>query len=157
MSDAHKGGTQTARDQPDRDSEGDGGGPLGRFRDWRENIRQKPGAYRLYKLGVGILGWAIVLGGLALIPLPGPGWVIVFLGLAVLASEFAWAAKLEEFARKKVKAWTDWVMRQSLFVRGLIGLATALLVLGLIYVLLLAYGPPGFLPDSWTSWIPGLS
>ena len=38
----------------------------------------------LLVLGVGILA----------IPYPGPGWAIVFIGLAILATEFEWARKL---------------------------------------------------------------
>lgn len=106
---------------------------------------------------MGVVGGGIIVGGLALIPLPGPGWVIVFVGLAVLASEFEWAKRLELYARDKVKAWTVWVGRQSLVVRALIGLAAAALVLAVIYLMLVAYGVPGFVPDRWTSWIPGLS
>jgi uncharacterized protein (TIGR02611 family) len=36
----------------------------------------------------------ITLGGLAAIPLPGPGWAIVFVGLGMLALEFKWAENL---------------------------------------------------------------
>ena len=157
MSDTQKGGTRTARDHEDQDSAVDGDGPLGRFGEWRERIRQKPRAYRLYRIGVGVLGGAIIVGGLVLIPLPGPGWVIVFVGLGVLASEFEWAKRLERYVRQRVKAWTHWVGEQSLPVRALIGALTAVFVLAVIYVVLLVYGVPGFIPDSWTSWIPGLS
>jgi uncharacterized protein (TIGR02611 family) len=41
-----------------------------------------------------IAAFVITLGGLAAIPLPGPGWAIVFVGLGMLALEFAWAEKL---------------------------------------------------------------
>lgn len=44
-----------------------------------------------------IIGTAIVIIGLILLPLPGPGWVIIFLGFAILATEFAFA--------EKVRAW----------------------------------------------------
>ncbi len=45
-----------------------------------------------------IAGGAVILTGLALLPLPGPGWAIIFLGLAILATEFAWAKRLKEWA-----------------------------------------------------------
>ena len=32
--------------------------------------------------------------GILAIPYPGPGWAIVFLGLAILATEFEWAHRL---------------------------------------------------------------
>jgi len=35
-----------------------------------------------------------VVVGVALLVLPGPGWVVIFLGLAVLATEYVWAQRL---------------------------------------------------------------
>ena len=43
-----------------------------------------------------IAAFAVLLGGIALIPLPGPGWAIVFVGLGMLALEFKWAENLME-------------------------------------------------------------
>ena len=41
-----------------------------------------------------VIGTTIVLFGLALVVLPGPAIVVVPLGLAILATEFAWARRL---------------------------------------------------------------
>jgi len=127
-----------------------------RFRAWRESIRQHPSANRMYRFGVGLVGGVICLGGLALVPLPGPGWVIVFIGLAVLATEFTWAARLEKFARMQVTAWTKWLMRQPIYIRLLVGLATALLVLAFFYILFRITGVPGWIPGSWVPEWSGL-
>jgi tellurite resistance protein TerC len=43
---------------------------------------------------VGVIGSTVVLLGLALTVLPGPAVVVVPLGLAILATEFAWARQL---------------------------------------------------------------
>jgi len=43
-----------------------------------------------------LLGFAIVGTGIVLLPLPGPGWVIIFAGFAILASEFAFAEKIRD-------------------------------------------------------------
>ena len=153
MSDLQKGGTGAALEQEDADS---GEAPLGRWGQWRQNIRRRRRAYRLYRIGVADTGGAIVLGGLVLSPLPGPGWVVVFVGLGVLATEFEWARRVNRYAREQVTAWTRWVGRQPLPVRALIALATFGFVLGVVWVVLRLYGVPGFLPDRWTSWIPGL-
>jgi uncharacterized protein (TIGR02611 family) len=99
-----------------------------------------------YRVVVGIIGAAIVLGGIALIPLPGPGWLIVFAGLALLATEFAWADRLLDFARDKVRGWTHWVGRQSILVRALIGLGGLLLVAGAIALYVSWQGVPDWLP-----------
>lgn len=57
----------------------------------RLGLADKP---RVRKLIVGVIGSTIVLFGLALIILPGPAIVVVPLGLAILATEFAWARRL---------------------------------------------------------------
>ena len=43
-----------------------------------------------------IIGNIIVIGGIILLPLPGPGWVIIFAGFALLATEFAFAEKVQD-------------------------------------------------------------
>lgn len=99
-----------------------------------------------YRIVVGVLGAVIVLVGFVLIPLPGPGWLIVFAGLALLATEFAWAERLLTFARRKVHGWTQWVTRQSLLVRALIGLLSLLAVAAALWLYVRVYGVPGWLP-----------
>jgi uncharacterized protein (TIGR02611 family) len=39
-------------------------------------------------------GFLLLLIGIVLVPLPGPGWVVIALGLAVLANEYVWARAL---------------------------------------------------------------
>jgi uncharacterized protein (TIGR02611 family) len=124
-----------------------------RFRAWRESVRRRPSTNRVYRAVVGLIGGAIVVGGLALVPLPGPGWVIVFIGLAVLATEFTWAARLEQFARKQVSAWTAWLLAQPIYIRALVGLGTFLLVVAFFWVVFLIIGVPGWIPEDWVpSW-----
>jgi uncharacterized protein (TIGR02611 family) len=49
-----------------------------------------------YRVAFIVVAFAVLLGGIALIPLPGPGWAIVFVGLGMLALEFKWAENLME-------------------------------------------------------------
>lgn len=42
-------------------------------------------------VGVAALGSALIVVGIILLVLPGPGLLLIALGVAVLASEFAWA------------------------------------------------------------------
>lgn len=99
-----------------------------------------------YRITIGVIGTAVVVLGFGLIPLPGPGWLIVFAGLAILASEFAWAGRLLDFARDKVRGWTHWVGRQSLLVRGALGLAGLALVAAAGWAYVATQGVPGWLP-----------
>lgn len=45
----------------------------------------------LRKLVIGIIGGTVLLIGIALIVLPGPAFIVIPIGLAILATEFAWA------------------------------------------------------------------
>jgi uncharacterized protein (TIGR02611 family) len=105
---------------------------------------------------VGIVGAAVTVGGLLLVPLPGPGWLIVFVGLAILASEFSWAQHLLDYARDRLQLWTRWLRAQALWVRALVALATCGFVAGVVYVLALWRGVPGWVPDWLVPALPGL-
>jgi uncharacterized protein (TIGR02611 family) len=85
-------------------------------------IRANPTGRITLKIVVGVAGLAVVMLGLILVPLPGPGWLIVLLGLSIWAIEFAWARQLLEFTRRQVYGWTRWVTRQPWPVRILVGL-----------------------------------
>ncbi len=60
---------------------------------------------RLRKLLVAVIGGSVFLFGLALIVLPGPAVVVVPVGLAILATEFAWARRL---LRRGGDIWKRW-------------------------------------------------
>ncbi|MEU8268841.1 TIGR02611 family protein [Sphaerisporangium sp. NPDC049002] len=94
------------------------------FKGWLEGVRATRTGRLTLKIVIGVVGAALVIGGLILVPLPGPGWLIVFAGLAVLATEFAWAHRLLEFAKKTLSDWTDWLKRQGWPVRVLVGAVT---------------------------------
>jgi uncharacterized protein (TIGR02611 family) len=51
-----------------------------------------------------IIGIILILGGLFMLVLPGPGWATIFLGLAVMASEFERAEKLRATIVHRFKA-----------------------------------------------------
>jgi uncharacterized protein (TIGR02611 family) len=46
------------------------------------------------RLIVAVLGFSLLVVGIAMIVLPGPAIVVIPLGLAILATEFVWARKL---------------------------------------------------------------
>lgn len=78
---------------------------------------------------IGIVGGLVTLIGLILVPYPGPGWLIVFGGLAILATEFQFASKVLDFAKGKYDQWTGWLKQQNIFVRILVLGLTGLVVL----------------------------
>ena len=117
---------------------------------WRRRIAARRSIDHAYRVGVGIVGGVIVAVGLAAIPLPGPGWFIVFAGLFVLASEFFWAERLLEFTKAHVMTWTEWIGRQPIWVRALVALATAAFVYGVLVLTLHLTGVPSWVPG----WVP---
>ncbi|MFL6130988.1 MAG: TIGR02611 family protein [Mycobacteriales bacterium] len=107
---------------------------------FRDRLKKHPALALAWRIGVGVLGTLIVLLGLLLVPLPGPGWLIVFLGLGVLATEFAWAERLLDYGRAKLRAWLRWVGRQHLAVRVLISILTLAFVAGIVLLTLYLSG-----------------
>lgn len=116
----------------------------------RQRLRANPATRQTYRVVVGVVGALVVAAGLLAIPFPGPGWLMVIAGLAILASEFTWANRLLQFTKRRVRAWTDWVLRQRAWLRLLIGLATAVFVYAIIAVSLHLTGVPEWIP----SWVP---
>ncbi len=54
---------------------------------------------------ISIIGFVLILGGIAGLALPIlPGWLLIIAGLAVLASEYAWAERALDTAKRKAKA-----------------------------------------------------
>ncbi|WP_053387249.1 TIGR02611 family protein [Leucobacter japonicus] len=78
----------------------------------RAAIRTRPWLDAAYRVTATVVGALVVLIGLILVPLPGPGWLIVFFGLAILGSEFHWARRLLGWARATVargaERWRSW-------------------------------------------------
>lgn len=113
----------------------------------------------VYRSAVGALGLAVVIGGLLLVPLPGPGWLIVFVGLGILSSEFEWAARLLRWGRAKLSAWTSWIAARGLPVQALFGLLGLAVVAGVMIGYLAWQGVPTWLPDPvedrLNRWVPG--
>ncbi|MDN5860465.1 MAG: TIGR02611 family protein [Pseudonocardia sp.] len=101
----------------------------------RARIEERPTIRRAWRTGVAVAGAAVLVVGIIAIPYPGPGWFIVFAGLAILASEFTWARRLLHYARGKYDAWTEWLSRRSPTVRILVIAATALIVVATLWLL----------------------
>lgn len=52
------------------------------------------------RVAVGVIGGVVTVVGVVALVAPGPGWLIIFAGLGILATEFAWAAVVLEKAKK---------------------------------------------------------
>ena len=87
------------------------------------------------KLGTAIIGGVVVLAGIVMIPYPGPGWLVVFAGLAILSTEFKFASKALEYLKKKYDAWKIWLVKQPKIIQFLFLAFTGLVVLVTIWLL----------------------
>ena len=54
------------------------------------------------RLIVAVIGFTVLLAGVAMIVLPGPALIVIPLGLAILATEFVWARNLLKKVKEKI-------------------------------------------------------
>lgn len=64
------------------------------------------------RIAVSVVGAVFVVGGVAMLVLPGPGLIIVALGLAILGTEYAWAAAALERAQGSARSIARRVTRR---------------------------------------------
>ena len=68
-----------------------------RKRAWQQRLNEKLGLDKMpviRKLIYSVIGATVVLIGIVMIVLPGPAFIVIPLGLAILASEYAWARRV---------------------------------------------------------------
>ena len=95
----------------------------------RERHRERS---KVIRAGVLLAGFVVVLAGVAMLGLPGPGLLVIAVGLALLALEFVWAERILERTVDQMSKATDTVKRASrtqrliLVVLGALVLAAAI-------------------------------
>jgi tellurite resistance protein TerC len=55
------------------------------------------------RLIVAVIGFSVLVIGIAMIVLPGPAFIVIPLGLFILATEFVWAKRFLEKIKDKLK------------------------------------------------------
>lgn len=65
------------------------------------------------RIAVTVVGSVVLLAGVALLVLPGPGWLLIFVGLGILASEYVWAERLLRIAKRKAEQAKDAILRKG--------------------------------------------
>jgi uncharacterized protein (TIGR02611 family) len=96
-------------------------------------VFRRPGGRSAWRFAIAILGLIVVMLGVVLLVLPGPGWVVIFLGLTIWATEFSWAKSLLVFVRRQVGRWTAWIRRQPRWLGILVGGAGLVLVAAVVW------------------------
>ncbi|MFD9910135.1 TIGR02611 family protein [Streptomyces sp. NPDC059063] len=67
-----------------------------------EFVKARRALHLSWQVGVFIVGLAVVIAGIIMLPLPGPGWVVIFGGMAIWATEFVWAQLVLRWTKRKV-------------------------------------------------------
>jgi uncharacterized protein (TIGR02611 family) len=58
-----------------------------------------------------VAGFTLLAAGVVMIVTPGPGWLVILLGLSLLAAEFIWARRLMERMKREGGRMRDAVSR----------------------------------------------
>ena len=64
------------------------------------------------RLIIAVIGFTILLIGIAMIVLPGPAIVVIPIGLGILASEFIWARRLLDRVKSNASNMKEWIRKQ---------------------------------------------
>ena len=98
---------------------------------WTKYYRSRPMEYPeifisspTKKFLAGMIGGFVLVAGVVMIPYPGPGWVVFFIGLTILAREFQWAKDLHAKLHGFYLEWRLWIARQKPWTQALFWLLT---------------------------------
>jgi uncharacterized protein (TIGR02611 family) len=83
---------------------------------------------RMYRIGFAVAGATVTLVGLAMLVTPGPALVVIPIGLAMLALEFAWAERLLDRALDQAEIASRKAAETTRAQRILGAIATALAI-----------------------------
>jgi uncharacterized protein (TIGR02611 family) len=89
----------------------------------RETHRERS---RLFRIGFGIVGVLVLVGGLVMLVTPGPAFVLIPIGLAMLSLEFVWAERLLERSLEQAQIAQEKAAQTTRAQRVLAAIATAL-------------------------------
>lgn len=90
----------------------------------REETEERARAHIAIRLVRMTAGSVLLLAGLAMLALPGPGWLTIALGLGLLAQDVPWAERTLERVRRRLPAEEDGRVSRPL-VWGSLGAAVA--------------------------------
>ncbi|QKW37071.1 TIGR02611 family protein [Actinomadura sp. NAK00032] len=113
----------------------------GRLHRFRERVRRNPLLNTAWRAGVFAVGTTVLVGGLVMMITPGPGLLGIIVGLAILATEFAWAQR----ALHRAKTAADRAKEKALDPRKrrrntILGTLTAVVLAAAVAAYLGVYG-----------------
>lgn len=78
-------------------------GPAQKEQKQRCCVEGKVSMNQAKKIFIALVGGTVLLLGIALLVLPGPAFVVIPLGLAILATEFLWARRIMEKVKERLR------------------------------------------------------
>jgi len=122
-------------------------------------LHSNPALSLTSKIVITVVGTLVFLGGLVMLVTPGPAFVLIPLGLAILATEWDWADRLLQVAKKKAmeakeraESMDPKVRRRRLLLTGL----AFILVVGGAATYVAVNDWPSFAVSMW-DWIQGFA
>jgi uncharacterized protein (TIGR02611 family) len=109
----------------------------------RETHRERN---RLVRIGFGVAGALVLLGGVVMLVTPGPAFVLIPIGLAMLSMEFVWAERLLERSLEQAQIAQEKAAQTTLRQR-ILGVIAGLLAIGACVLAVLWWDIP-LLPDG---------
>ncbi|MFF6917388.1 TIGR02611 family protein [Streptomyces sp. NPDC012466] len=97
-----------------------------------EFIKARRALHVSWQVGVFIIGLAVVGAGIIMLPLPGPGWVVIFGGMAIWATEFVWAQLVLRWTKRKVTEAAQRALDPRVRRRNIILTSIGLVIVGVL-------------------------
>jgi uncharacterized protein (TIGR02611 family) len=91
---------------------------------------------RIFRIGFAIVGAAVLLGGVIMLVTPGPAFVLIPIGLAMLSLEFVWAERLLEKSLEQAQLAQEKAVQTTRTQRILVAIATVLAVAACVLAVL---------------------
>ncbi|MER5490821.1 TIGR02611 family protein [Streptomyces sp. NPDC002454] len=97
-----------------------------------EYIQRRRVLHLSWQVGVFVVGLAVVGAGVAMLVLPGPGWLVIFAGMAIWGTEFVWAQLVLRWTKRKVTEAAQRALDPKVRRRNMILTALGLTIVGVL-------------------------
>jgi uncharacterized protein (TIGR02611 family) len=97
-----------------------------------EFIKARRMLHLSWQVCVFIVGLAVVVAGVIMLPLPGPGWLVIFGGMAIWATEFVWAQLVLRWTKRKVTEATQRALDPKVRRRNIILTTVGLVIIAVL-------------------------
>ncbi|MFF1357137.1 TIGR02611 family protein [Streptomyces sp. NPDC058297] len=97
-----------------------------------EFIKARRVLHLSWQVGIFVVGLAVVVAGVIMLPLPGPGWLVIFGGMAIWATEFVWAQLVLRWTKRKVTEATQRALDPAVRRRNIILTSVGVVIIAVL-------------------------